>query len=51
MTDASITNLSPRLRYARQQCQSVDQTPRRVPINLRQSGPTPTELLDRKSVV
>ncbi|MBH8578591.1 glycine cleavage T C-terminal barrel domain-containing protein [Bisbaumannia pacifica] len=45
MSDASITNLSPRLRYARQQCQSVDQTPRRVPINLRQSGPTPTELL------
>ena len=34
------------LRYADLgQCESVDQTDRRVPINLRQSGPTPVGLL------
>ena len=38
--------MSDSVRYAElRQCQSVDQSDRRVPINLRQSGPTPVELL------
>ena len=32
-------------RYRRDQAVSVDQSDRIVPFNLRQSGPTPTELL------
>ncbi|GHC33223.1 glycine cleavage T C-terminal barrel domain-containing protein [Aidingimonas halophila] len=31
--------------YVNHQCPSVDQSDRRVPINLRQSGPTPVEML------
>lgn len=31
--------------YEMRQCMSVDQSDRLVPINLRQSGPTPTEML------
>ena len=38
--------MSDSVRYAElRQCRSVDQTDRRVPINLRQSGPTPVQLL------
>ena len=38
--------MSDSVRYADlRQCLSVDQTDRRVPINLRQSGPTPVQLL------